>query len=141
MTLLTTLHLRTEIVSMGIDFLDITFRMEKEFQIKFDGRKFFGSLDPAARDVTVEQLHRFLIEQIKSQRMSRRTDSPFFWCNRCGHPLCQPSEGSFCRICGMSIRFDAQTWPALVRILVQALSIEPEMVKPQSLLKRDLGLS
>src|SRR5438045_2119815 len=125
---------------MGMDFLDITFRAERAFEIKVVRGNFSRCFDAHAREITVGRLHQFLVEQVAEQHANRKGPL-FFWCNRCGSSLYKSPEKGYCRVCGISASLDSQVWVKLVRILVEAGAVNPKKIKPNSKLVKDLGVT
>jgi|SRR5690348_15411117 len=127
-------------MNMGMDFLDITFRAERALEIKISLGNFSRCFDVHVSEVTVGQLHQFLVQQVAEQHANRR-GRLFFWCNRCGSRLYKSPENGYCRVCGISANLDSQVWAKLVRIFVEAGDVNPKKVKPNSKLVKDLGIT
>jgi acyl carrier protein len=116
---------------MGIDFLDLVFRIENEFKVK----------------VTQADL-----ETMASLRISKRQDvsaGAFLElllsrpaCPSCGHSLQNQGRSGTCPLCAQPFTIDAdQTWRKLQAIIAAVVQVHPEKVTRTSLLVRDLGFT
>jgi acyl carrier protein len=121
-----------EALPMGIDLLDITFRIEKQFKIRLQQADWESlARDGRHWDVTAGDL----LDLIHSRRA----------CRECGHDLRGLRDDGICPAC--ESRFDFKDhirqadWEALRQLLSDALNIEPEEIMRESRLLADLGMS
>ncbi len=118
---------------MGIDVLEIGFRIDKEFGVQLTGEVLKQlAVQPGTRrsDIRVGDLLHWIHEE--SRRRPR--------CG-CGYDLRgHPSAGT-CPECGRPFNAEDEEahWSRLRAILSEVLRVEPNDVRRQSLLIRDLG--
>ncbi|MEX0717933.1 MAG: hypothetical protein WD066_15165 [Planctomycetaceae bacterium] len=98
---------------MGIDFLDIRFRLEKRFEVRLDRHSetallaTFEAASPEERDFTAGALHDWICEE----------------CRRAGRPV------------------PTSSWTRVKLTLAEVLLIAPHEIRRDSRLVRDLGMS
>jgi hypothetical protein len=52
---------------MGVDWLDITFRLERQFDIKFEPKDFAHIWDSGRRDITAEELFDVVCTRLQTE--------------------------------------------------------------------------
>jgi acyl carrier protein len=106
---------------MGVDFLDIRMRAEREFGVIIEGLEF------------VRELLK-LVELAESNAAESGTRVP------CDITVGQ-MFGVICnRIYHQHGNVPEDAWPRFVAIVVEVLYVEPEEVTPEAWLNRDLGM-
>ena len=129
---------------MGMDILDICFRLEKAFGIKIpkeDLAKGFRA-GVAPEPVTAGDIHRYILrryEQIYGDLGKDRVctfDRP---CPKCGYNLRGLTFGATCPECGEAGVSEGQIWRGVRRVLRKSLGVERWEVGPDSRLVQDLG--
>jgi acyl carrier protein len=121
---------------MGIDFLDLTFRLEKSLKVKLPRNHFddfFKRLE-SPRDLTVSQLHQCILSA------KRWTDDEIN-CHKCSIRVLSTPVPGFCRHCGAAVRIDNYVMMTIRRCIVDAIGVKPEKIRPDSTLIKDLGMS
>jgi len=118
---------------MGIDLLDIMFRIEKRFQVQVHPEDWMSMVrDPQSFDVTVGDLFKFI--------QSRRR-----LCRECEYDLRGHPSQSTCPECGFAFDFHGcsqqDDWTELVGLLASALNVEPNGITTDSWLVKDLGMT
>lgn len=115
---------------MGLDFLDLIFRVEKEFKVRItqvDLEKMVqaGGVKP---DVRISDLLELLV--------TRPT------CPSCDYSLRGHVAAGVCPECGSDFDLDPEhTWERLQRILAAVARVDPVRITRESLLVRDLGFT
>lgn len=114
---------------MGIDLLELGFRIEKQFGASIDQRFWtavagrFGGPDVQAGD---------LLTYILSHPA----------CPGCGYALRGHAREDVCPECGRPFSNDPdQIWAALQGVIAEVANLTPARVQKTSLLIRDLGMS
>ena len=113
---------------MGIDFLDLNFRLEKHFRVKLtpvDLEKLAGNRKPF--DLRAGEL----LACIQAKRARILPECP-----NCGYDLTGNTSG-VCPECGLPF----SEWEALRTILATVGGIERETITPESLIIKDLGFT
>ena len=116
---------------MGIDVLDITFRIEKQIGLRISGEDWNRLIaeNDGSRDVRAGQLLELALE--------RRA------CRKCRCGLLGYPESGACPECGT--RFDysetEQLWEELRIVLSEALRVKREKITRDSQLIKDLGMT
>lgn len=116
---------------MGIDLLDIMFRVERRWGIRIsnDDLTQAGSRPEQKWDITCHDLMQLILAR------TRR-------CARCRYDLRGHAGPGRCPECGNAFMCPAsedECWRDLRQILAESLRVEPEDIQPDSLLIRDLG--
>lgn len=112
---------------MGLDYLDLIFRVEKEFKVRISQADLeeMGRVQP---DVPASAVLELLV--------TRPT------CPSCGYSLRGHGVAGMCPECGGSFVFDSEeTWERLRRILAAVTRLDPVKISRESLLVRDLGFT
>ncbi len=112
---------------MGLDYLDLLFRVEKEFKVHISRADMEAMVqDRTQPDVSAGEILTLLV--------SRPT------CLSCGYSLRGHGSVGLCPECGSSFKFDPrETWERLRIILAAVMKIDPAKISQESLLSRDLG--
>ena len=121
---------------MGIDTLDITFRLEKRFGLVCPKRLWssFGHLYDGRPDVTAGELAAAVTAllggaaTVVPAAMPERRPGALEYQSRVGGPWPTPPP------------FDADVWVGVCQVLADALGVSASEVVPQSRLVRDLGM-
>lgn len=104
---------------MGLDFIDLKFRIEREFDIQLDGQELAAELvrliEMADQPAAGKAVWDFTVQQLLG-----------VVCNRIYH-----QHGSV----------PDDVWLRMVKIIVEVLYVKPEEVTPQAYLVRDLGMA
>ncbi|HEY2585228.1 MAG TPA: hypothetical protein VGI81_05640 [Tepidisphaeraceae bacterium] len=120
---------------MGIDFLDLTFRLEKRFGIELrftvwedlirdrPGRKF---------DVTAGEVCQVVTAELNKQRGGKGTARDVTL--RPGRVL------EYRSVAGDRGGYEGDPWPAVRDEIAATLSVPAEKITPESWLRRDLGM-
>lgn len=130
---------------MGIDLLDIQFRLEKAFAIRLDQADFdtlFTRRQPPT-DATAGDLSTLVLSKITrpGHPLPPLTDYldrqvPCITCHRGLHDL---PRTAYCPHCGTPAA-QSQVWLAVRLVLQAALGVDYDQIRPDSLLIRDLGM-
>lgn len=114
---------------MGIDYLDLMFRIESEFQLcmtHVDVEKQVQDRSPA--DLTAGDTLAFILSQPT--------------CLSCGYSLRGHGAEGICPECGKSFAFDQDaTWTKLQRLLGEVMGIDRNRISKESRLSKDLGFT
>jgi acyl carrier protein len=117
---------------MGLDFLDVTFRIEKNFNLRISNED-WTALATGRRppDVTAGEL----FELIRRRRN----------CRSCEYDLRGHADAGVCPECGRGFNVEAVTddtqWEILRRLLAEAMGVERDNIRRETLLVRDLGMT
>lgn len=114
---------------MGIDLLDVTLRIEKEFNLKVSNDDWSSLVRDRQRpDITAGDL----LDLIRCR------------CRPCGYDLRGHTDQGRCPECGVTFDFSAATlrsdWEVLRNLLANVMKIEIGKIQKESLLVRDLGM-
>ena len=125
---------------MGLDLLDLNFRLEKQFRIRVEA----GDWESLGRgriplDFTVKELALFVAERLDRARRSRLPDRTF--CDTCRHPVGGLFGGETCPGCGTPIVYDGPIWEPLRQTICDVVGADPDEVHQDALLAKDLGAS
>jgi acyl carrier protein len=117
---------------LGIDLLDIQFRIERQFKVTVSQDDWESLLTAAhPRDILAGDLFD-LIHRRRS-------------CRYCARDLHRYGREGVCPECRTPYRFDAQSadreWALLREILSDALNVKAEDITMSSLLIKDLGMT
>ncbi|HET6250925.1 MAG TPA: hypothetical protein VFE47_24765 [Tepidisphaeraceae bacterium] len=127
---------------MGIDFLDIMFRLEKKLNVRVgrdDG--------PAPRtanigETTAGQLADWF-DKIRKKNFSgkaRRVEQSLH-CLNCAADLRGIPTHGFCRACGREISDEEYAWRIVREVLIDVLAVDEDEVHRDARLIKDLGTS
>jgi acyl carrier protein len=105
---------------MGVDLLEIRFRIEETFGVRVDPGLFL-SLDDSGRvcACTVGELHERLIRAIDANRTNAMQD------RECAPDASRPT--------------DDEVWNSLARLLIDVLAVKPAEITREARLVEDLG--
>lgn len=128
---------------MGIELLDITFRLEKRFRVKIlngDLEALFRRHDPPDPHVAD------LVDLIRSKFVPPGVDdggaiAADLWCVGCGYNLRGLPPGHRCPECGVSTTYDDQVWHGVRETLRDVLNVRRREIRAEAGLERDLGMS
>jgi len=117
---------------LGIDLLDINFRVERRFKVTVSQEDWESLLTAAhPRDILAGDLFDLI--------HGRRT------CRYCARDLHRYGPEGICPECRTPYRFDAEgadrEWTLLREILADALNVKAEDISKSSLLIKDLGMT
>ena len=122
---------------MGVDLLDLTFRLERRLSMKIP-REFWDKIwNPGRRDVQVAAILSGLLD------LTRRGDLQGRVCGECGYDL-TGNESGVCSECGQPIPNAEKpelVWLALKKSIGEAVGVAEKRITPESWLKKDLGAS
>jgi hypothetical protein len=121
---------------MGLDLLDIMFRLEKQFGIKI----FKGEMEVlAARHDPPHLRVGDLLDLVRSKRkpltLEAGTIVEDVLCAGCGYNLRGLRPEGDCPECGAPAGYEAQTWHGVRQTLRDALGVDPEAVRPAASLR------
>ncbi|MDQ3439477.1 MAG: acyl carrier protein [Planctomycetota bacterium] len=129
---------------MGLDLLDIIFRLERKFGIKiphgdladlFNGR----NADTAtADDIAAYVLRRLLRGQEPGDTSGFDNDRA---CLGCGYNLRGLPGGSVCPECGRGADLPDQVWEGVCDVLIDVIGVSRQKIRPGASLRHDLGAS
>ena len=127
---------------MGIDILDICFRLEKRFKIRLRGQfnTLFEKRTPP--DATAGEVQDFVLKVIGSPAAPSDGEAPIeqdLTCMNCGYNLRGLKRSGACPECGASAGYEDQIWVGVRNVLVDSLGVNEDEVHRDSLLIRDLG--
>lgn len=129
---------------MGIDFLDLHFKLEKTLGVKIP-RGSFDSLIGVRKppDITAGEFHRVVLgiyREISAERRVQRVENDVR-CERCGITLGEIPVPGFCRRCGYPFDEDDYVWYLVKVCIADAFGVEVKDIYRDSLLIKDLGMS
>ncbi len=139
------LGFRLSWVFMGIDFLDIIFRLEKAFGVKIPRDDLVRFLEARGkklgrRDFSVSDLFDFMQSRLPpvdtGDAVARNRKCVVCSYNLRGLPL----SGN-CPECGAAASFHGQIQAGINQVLVDALGVKPEEIRSDSTLVKDLGMT
>jgi acyl carrier protein len=124
---------------MGIDFLDMNFRIEKRFGVRpsLDAWMEIVAESGRKRDFRAADICALVERCLQAKRNSRsgdQSDPPIV-----GNLSVLQYESRH-RLGSRDFEFFGDVWPALREVIAETLSVSVENVKPESLLRRDLGM-
>lgn len=132
---------------MGIDALDISFRIEKQFKVPFRRKNDYWpslveSIPPY--EVTNCWSKRIVDVDISAGRLFEYIQQcPH--CRHCGYDLQAHEQEGICPQCKKSYAFNerqrAEDWETYRKLLSDALGVKADEITPASLLVKDLGMS
>lgn len=114
---------------MGLDLLDICFRLEKHFQIRVYDSEWHKLLSKGeVYDAMPGEILSFMLER---KRL----------CRGCGYDLRGHGDEGICPECGNSflIEDDEASWHAVQKAISDALKVDPSIVTKDRLILRDLS--
>ncbi len=125
---------------MGIDYLDLRFRVEKRLGVKFSG----NDMDPAGpfNELTVAGVQDMIVLAYERNGAGAKP----IWihgqieCPGCGFALQAVPVPGFCRHCGAEVTLDQFIRAVVNQCAADTLCISPNKVRPESLLIQDLGM-
>jgi hypothetical protein len=129
---------------VGIDLLDIQFRLEKRFTIRITGPDFdplFSRRRPP--DATAADLAALVLAKLTAGEGPNPPEeyrSHRIPCMTCARSLYDLPRTAYCPHCGTSTT-QSQIWVGVRHVLEDALGVPYDDVHPDSLLVRDLGMS
>jgi hypothetical protein len=130
---------------MGIDLLDIQFRVEKRFAIRLDQDDFntlFGRRQPPG-DATAGDLAALVLAKLVGPGKPPTPPTEYLDrqipCATCGRGLPDLPRTAYCPRCGTSATA-SQVLVGVRRVLEAALGVPYDEIRPDSLLVRDLGM-
>ena len=130
---------------MGLDLLDIIFRLEKAFSIKIQRGEELQLLGGRpAKQMTAGTIYDFVIGRLRDRWPaapggSFETDQH---CFVCGYNLRGLSVDGACPECGNHpLHFEPYVWRGVCHVLEVAVGAQPEKIRPETRLVSDLGAS
>jgi acyl carrier protein len=128
---------------MGMDLLDMVFRLEKAFDIKIRTAAFTALIsNRQPPDMTAGELADFVLRTLPPRRRSVSGEN---WINAdqscviCEYNLRGLRGDGVCPECGTPASLEGQTWAGVRQVLTDVLGIPLEQIRPNSLLAKDLG--
>jgi acyl carrier protein len=124
---------------MGIDFLDIHFRLERQFKIKIGNELVRVAESRGIKDLRVRDIVEFLQARVPpiDLRSGPSVDRP---CVLCKYNLRGLPVFGNCPECGTVASHYGQIQARVYQTLVAALGVQPEEIHLDALLIRDLGM-
>ena len=116
---------------MGIDLLDIAFRIQKNIGARIETEDWFrlAAESGSPRDIRAGQLLELILAQPA--------------CRKCRYDLRGMSSKSLCPECGTPFDYSDvdQLWENLRAAIADALSVKKDQITRDSLLIKDLGMT
>jgi len=124
---------------VGMDFLDIHFRLEKTFKIKIGSELVKFAESRGIKDLQVRDIVEFIQARVPpiDLRSGWSSDRP---CVICGYNLRGLPVFGDCPECGTAASHYGQIQAGVYRILVAALGVQPEKIHLDAMLIGDLGM-
>lgn len=128
---------------MGIDFLDIHFRLEKKLNRKFP-REIYDAASEKRKpyDISAGELAEAVMTLLPPNIAATNTRGEILEGNKClacGQDIRGLKLENYCPQCGTAMAMKAQVWASVRQVLVDALGVNAGKITPDSLLIRDLG--
>jgi hypothetical protein len=125
---------------MGMDWLDIVFRLEKTFRIKvvWEELERYGR-DRNPPDLFVRDLIAYVREKRPRFEIIDGVIAGDVACIKCGGSLRGVEPYMNCPGCGMSAAYEAQLRVGVNRVLLDALGVNPGQLHDDAPVTRDLG--
>jgi acyl carrier protein len=129
---------------MGIDLLDVVFRLEKRFAIRIRRGEFVELFDRRRPgDATAGEVAAFVLGKLPQPRRGFASPGEHVdqsvGCMVCGYDLRGLRRDGRCPECGTDVAPEAQVLACVRQVLEDALGVDAEQVHRDSLLIRDLG--
>jgi hypothetical protein len=124
---------------VGIDFLDIHFRLERQFKIKIGTELATLAERRGIKDLRVRDIIDFIQARVPPIDLQSGSsgDRP---CVICGYNLRGLSVFGECPECGTATGHYGQILAGVSQTLVAALGVSPEKIHLDAMLIRDLGM-
>ena len=128
---------------MGLEFVDLVFRLERAFSIEIEDRDVLQMLGgKTVNDFTAGHIHDYMIWRLRDRwPASRGAIDTDLSCVICGYNLRGLTEDLACPECGTPIQFEAHVWHGVCHVLEESLGAKQESIRRESRLVQDLGAS
>jgi hypothetical protein len=129
---------------MGIDFLDIHFRLEKKLNRKIPRELYDAAEKRKPLDITAGELAEAVMTLLPPNIAATNTRGEILEGNKClacSQDIRGLSLENYCPQCGTAMAMKAQVWACVRQVLVDALGVKAGKITRDSLLIRDLGAS
>ena len=129
---------------MGFDFLDMLFRLERQFGLKIprgDLQALFTVGDPP--DATVGDLYAYVCGRLWGPGAVRQPDGALdrdIKCSRCGYNLRGLTDPVTCPECGTDPGPGGPVWAGVRQVLGDVLGFKPQEIVAGAWLRKDLGV-
>jgi predicted RNA-binding Zn-ribbon protein involved in translation (DUF1610 family) len=130
--------------AMGIDFLDIHFRLEKKLNRKIPRELYGASEKRKPFDISAGELAEALMKLLPPNIAATNARGEILEGNKClacGQNIRSLKLENYCPQCGTAIEMKSQVWACVRQVLVDALGVKASKISRDSLLIRDLGAS